>query len=171
MSRQTFGIAVIFSLCVAVNASADKPGESNRHDLRLNGVWILQSIETGGRKIEGEDMPERMRGTTRTIDKTQMILSRGGGTRQQKLTLAVDTSAKPKQMDISAQSNGRTRVLKCIYEIKDDILRIAENTSDRPQSFKTDKSTRTMVTTYARKKEHRGKQTEVAESGKEPESR
>lgn len=158
MGQHVLGITFIFFLCVVVNARADKPQESNRHDPQLDGIWVLKSIETGGDKVEGDGMPERMQGTTRTIDGTQMILSRGGGTRQLKLTITVDTSRKPRQMDISSQRNGKTRVLKCIYELKNGVLRIAENASERPESFKTDRSARTMVTTYARKEERRGTQ-------------
>ena len=171
MRLHILGIALILSLGVAINARADEPRESNRHDSQLNGIWILKTIETGGNKVEGDGLPERMRGTTRTIDGTQMILSRGGGTRQLKLTIAVDTSRKPKQLDVTAQKNGKTRVQKCIYEIKNGTLRIAENPSERPESFKTDRSTRTMVTTYARKNERRSTQAQDAEPSDEPKSR
>ncbi|QDV23841.1 hypothetical protein Q31a_21470 [Aureliella helgolandensis] len=147
------GIVCVFFLCVAFNARADTLQESNRHDSQLDGVWVLESIEKGGITVEGDGMPERMRGTTRTIDGAEMILSRGGGTRQLKLTISVDTSPKRKRMDISAVRDGQTRVLKCIYEIKDGTLRIAENATERPVSFHTAKSTRTMVTTYVRKSE------------------
>ncbi|QEG42746.1 TIGR03067 domain-containing protein [Roseimaritima ulvae] len=163
MRLDVLGIVLIFSLCVAVNARADKPQQSNRHDSQLDGVWVLKSIETGGSIVDGDGMPERMLGTTRTIDGTQMILSRGGGTRQMTLTIAVDTSGKPKQMDISAERNGKTRVVKCIYEIKKGTLRLAENATERPESFKTDRSTRTMVTTYTRKNERPGTQSEDSE--------
>lgn len=171
MRLHILGIVFIFSLCVVINARADEPQESNRHDSQLDGVWVLKSIETGGNIVEGDGMPERMRGTTRTIDGTQMILSRGGGTRQLKLTIAVDTSGKPKQMDISAVRNGETRVLKCIYEIKNGTLRIAEDATERPESFKSDRSTRTMVTTYTRKNERRSTQPKDAEPRDEPKSR
>ena len=100
-----------------------------------------------------------------------MVLSRGGGTRQLNLSIVVDTSRKPKHLDITAERNGKSRVLKCIYEIKDGMLRIAENTAERPDSFKTDTSTRTMVTTYTRKNNPAHQQTEDAEPSDEPKSR
>ena len=154
MKLPILGIVSVFTLCVAINARADTPQDSNRHDPKLDGVWVLKSIERGGTAVEGDSMPERMRGTTRTINGTEMILSRGGGTRQLKLAIAVDTSGKRKQMDISAVRDGNTRVLKCIYEIKGDVLRIAENATERPESFESAKSTtRTMVTTHVRKRE------------------
>ena len=151
MNQRILGTAFIFSLCVVINARADKPIDANRLDSQLDGVWVLKSMQRGGEKVEGDDIPERMRGTTRTIKGTQMILSRGGGARQLKLTVTVDTSSKPKQMDISVQRDGKARVLKCIYEIKDDILKIAENVVERPESFTTQRSaSRTIVTIYAR---------------------
>lgn len=151
MIQRIFGIALIFSSCVVINAHADTPIEANRLDAQLDGVWILKSMQRGGVKVEGDDIPVRMRGTKRTINGNQMTLARGGGNRQYKCTITVDTSTKPKQMDVSVERNGEVRVLKCIYAIKDGILRIAENDTERPQTFTTDRSeTRTMVSTYAR---------------------
>ena len=151
MIQRVFGIASIFFLCVGFHAHAETPIESNRLDARLDGVWILKSMQRGGEKIEGDDIPVRMRGTKRTIKGTKMTLARGGDPRQLKCTITLDTSTKPKQMDVSVERKGKVRVLKCIYEIKDGILRIAENDMDRPDTFTTDRSApRTMVTTYTK---------------------
>ncbi|WP_261344895.1 TIGR03067 domain-containing protein [Novipirellula artificiosorum] len=137
-----------------LNAHADTPIEAHRLDARLDGVWILNSMQRGGEKVEGDDLPVRMRGTTRTIKGNQMILARGGAPRQLKCTITVDTSTKPHQMDISVEKDGKVQVLKCIYEIKEDQLRIAENVTGRPETFTPDPSaTRTLVTTYVRQRQ------------------
>ena len=122
MIQRVFGIASIFFLCVGFHAHAETPIESNRLDARLDGVWILKSMQRGGEKIEGDDIPVRMRGTKRTIKGTKMTLARGGDPRQLKCTITVDTSTKPKQMDVSVEREGKVRVLKCIYEIKDGAI-------------------------------------------------
>ncbi|WP_419193946.1 TIGR03067 domain-containing protein [Novipirellula herctigrandis] len=168
---RTLFVGVVFSLSVFVNAWADQPQESKRQDPQLDGVWLLKSIEKSGEKVEGDGLPERMRGTTRTIAGAEMVLSRGGGTRQLNLSIVVDTSRKPKHLDITAERNGKSRVLKCVYEIKDGMLRIAENATERPDSFKTDTSTRTMVTTYTRKSKPAHQQTREAEPSDQPTSR
>ncbi|MGB7346322.1 MAG: TIGR03067 domain-containing protein [Pirellulaceae bacterium] len=165
-----FGIVSVLFLCVAIDARADTPRESNRHDSQLDGIWVLKSIETGGITVEGDGMPDRMQGTTRTIEGGDMILSRGGGTRQMMLAIVVDTSAKPRQMDILAKRDGKTRVLKCIYEIKNDTLRIAENAMERPVTFKTDTSNRTMVTTYLRETQAGSNAVRDAVSSDQPKS-
>ncbi|XZE52534.1 TIGR03067 domain-containing protein [Planctomycetaceae bacterium SH139] len=166
---RTLFLGVLLSL--SVNAWADQPPETERQDSQLNGVWVLKSIERRGEKVEGDGLPERMRGTTRTIAGAEMVLSRGGGTRELRLSIDVNTSRKPKHMDITAERNGKTQVLECVYEIKDGMLRIAENTTERPDSFKTDSTTRTMVTTYTRKGKPPRQQTKDAEPSDQPKSR
>lgn len=154
MIQRAFRIASIFSLCVVICAHADSPIEANRRDAQLDGVWILKSMQRGGEKLEGDGIPVRMRGTKRTIKGNQMTLARGGDPRQLKCTITVDVSANSNQMDISVERDGKVRVLKCIYEIKEGNLTIAENDMERPETFATDRSTpRTMVTTYARQSE------------------
>ena len=154
MVQRVVGLIGVFMLCVAFDAHADTPIEANGLDARLDGVWVLQSMERGGKKIENDDMPERMRGTKRTVNGNQMTIARGGGTRQLKCTMTVDTSTSPQQMDLSMERNGEALVLRCIYEIKNGVLKIAENNQERPKTFTTDRSsTRTLVSSYARPSE------------------
>ena len=159
-------ILAVVTFPLAMVTLAEKPTTPDGLDKQLDGVWVLSSMERKGVKIEGDELPQRMRGSSRTFKGTKMILSRGGGTRQLRLDIKVDVTSNPKTMDVSSTKGGETKVMKCIYEIKDGKLRLAESDSERPKSFKTDPTKRTLVTTYKRKQKPDNKDAKPASVAK-----
>lgn len=127
-------------------AHADPPAANQKDSKpsRLDGVWVIQSMEQIGMKLEGEDLPVRMRGMKRIFDQQQMTVKRLA--REYKCTFTVDNEKTPNHMDVILEGEGKTpRTLKCIYEIKDDTLRLAESSRERPTSFETDRTTRRVI--------------------------
>ena len=145
-------LLVAFTLCnPAVHADQAKPKDGEEQQLqRLNGVWVLEAVEQVGMKLKGDQLPVRLRGMTRTIDDKRMTVKSSG--REYQCTFTLDASAKPKRIDIALKTGGRgPRTLKGIYQIKDDILQIAEDADKRPNSFKTERGSRSIVYTFRRR--------------------
>lgn len=148
MNRQiVIAVSLSFSLGLGSIAKADEPTATPDQDVKtplLNGTWVVQAMEQVGMKLEGDKLPEPMRGLKRVFDKQQMIVKRLD--REYKCTFTVDDSKTPKHMDVTVKSEGRApRTMKCIYEIKQDTLRLAESKLDRPTSFKTDPTMRRVI--------------------------
>jgi len=145
-----------FSLGPGLVTHADPPIAKQDQEAKrplLDGVWVVQSMEQVGMKLEGEELPDSMRGMKRIFDKQRMTVKRRD--REFKCTFTVDDDESPKHMDVTLESKDKTRrTLKCIYEIKEDTLRLAESRGDRPTSFETDRTTRRIIVyTFTRQKE------------------
>lgn len=154
--RIVLTVSLAFSLVPAFLAYADPPAANQGQDAKpplLDGVWVVTSMEQVGMKLEGEKLPVPMRGMTRIFDKQRMTVKRLA--REYECTFTVDNDKTPKHMDVTLESEGKTpRTLKCIYEIKEDTLRLAESRQERPTSFATDRTRRRIIVyTFTRQKE------------------
>lgn len=147
--RIVLPVLLALSLGPAFVAHADPPVANQDQDAKpslLDGVWVVKSMEQVGMKLEGEKLPVPMRGMKRVFDKQRMTIKRLN--REYKCTFTVDNDKTPKHMDLVLESEGRApRTLKCIYEIKEDTLRLAESQQERPTSFETDRTMR-RITVY-----------------------
>ena len=154
--RIVLAVLSAFSLVSAFVAHADPPAANQDPEEKpslLDGAWVVQSMEQVGMKLEGEELPVPMRGMTRIFDKQRMTVKRFD--REYNCTFTVDNDKTPKHMDVQLRSEGKApRTLKCIYEIKEDTLRLAESGQERPTSFETDRTMRRIIVyTFTRQKE------------------
>lgn len=143
---------VIALASVAVPAVLVAQDEKSKDGLKnLNGTWVAQSREYEG-KVESRD---DLKGLTLEISGDSFAFTSEGGQAGLKGTLAVNSSATPKSVDvIVAGKDGKETVIRAIYELDGDTLRTAvmQSGDDRPKDFTAKAGSNVRVTVYIRSK-------------------
>jgi len=140
---------VIAALSLLLLAGA--PQDQAKKDLqRLQGTWIMVALEVDG-KLVGED---KLKDTTLVIKGNKYITR--VREREIETTFTLDPSKKPKAIDmVFADGDKKDKVIKGLYEIDGDTLRICRGLSpegDRPAQFGTWPDTGIFVVTWKRQK-------------------
>ena len=140
-----FSLAIIVGLsCVALANADDKDSKA------LNGTWAPQSGEFAGAKFPDE------------ILKTLKLEIKDGkytvtaGKETDKGTAKIDSSKKPKEMDVvGTDGPNKGKTFPAIYELDGDTLKVCYDLSgkERPKAFKTESGTMVFLVTYKRVKE------------------
>lgn len=142
------------SLCVilflTLSLSCLSSGDEAKDDAKsINGTWLPSAAELGG-----ENFPDEVRKTMKLVmDDGKYTLMVGKS--PDKGTVKVDSSKKPKEMDITGtEGPNKGKTIPAIYEMTDDTLRICYDLSGkaRPSEFKTAKDTKLFLVTYKREK-------------------
>jgi len=105
---------------------------------KLEGTWLPIAMESGGEKIQGEELKK--------YDWTQFVWTIRDGKWQQRAkeetrtaTLTVDPTKKPKTMDrVIPEGEAKGLVARSLYELDGDILRVCTNfefEDRRPKGF------------------------------------
>jgi uncharacterized protein (TIGR03067 family) len=138
-------------LCMSL-ASAQENQEKHVMLDKLEGSWILDSIEMRGEKRKGEELPARSQGMKQTIKGDKMIVSRVDGM-QFECRIVVRGKAEPYELDIIQEDReGKKKTQKCIFRIVDQRLVLAEGKDERPTSFETRPDVSTKVSTFTLKR-------------------
>jgi uncharacterized protein (TIGR03067 family) len=138
-------------LCMSL-ASAQEDQDKNVMLDKLEGSWILDSIEMRGEKRQGEDLPARFQGMKQTIKGEKMIVSRVDGM-QFECRIVIRGEAEPHELDIIQEDReGKKKTQKCIFKIVDQKLVLAEGRDERPTSFETRPDVSTKVSTFTLKR-------------------
>jgi uncharacterized protein (TIGR03067 family) len=122
----------------------------------LDGDWIAVAEESDGKEMKSSDVKKMDK--TLKIDGKEFVLSWSG--RSLKGTLETKPGDDPATIDMSGVlPTGKSVVLKGIYELKDDTLRICYTIQivnldevERPTEFKTKQGMRHICVTYQRQK-------------------
>ena len=125
----------LFVLMVAYLLACDQHRDRITKELTaLEGTWQLESQET-----DGEMVPQP------AVQMTQLIIQGntfstliGGKPDGATVTFTVDASTNPKELDRTAEYQGKRTVWKSIYELKEYSLRMAvfyPNRDERPKAF------------------------------------
>lgn len=134
-------------LCMSL-ASAQEDQEKHVMLDKLEGSWILDSMEMRGEKRQGEELPARFQGMKQTIKGDKMIVSRGDGM-QFECRIVLRGKAEPYELDIIQEDReGKKKTAKCIFRIVDQTLVLAEGKDERPTSFETSPDVGTRVSTF-----------------------
>lgn len=134
-------------LCMSL-ASAQEDQEKHVMLDKLEGSWILDSMEMRGEKRQGEELPARFQGMKQTIKGDKMIVSRGDGM-QFECRIVLRGKAEPYELDIIQEDReGKKKTAKCIFRIVDQTLVLAEGKDERPTSFETSPDVGTKVSTF-----------------------
>jgi uncharacterized protein (TIGR03067 family) len=140
--------AFVFALVLLVAAlawSQDTAGEQKA----LEGTWIPSAAE-----IAGQPFPEELRKKTKLVVAGDKYTVHVGDT-VDRGTVKIDTSKKPKTMDIiGAEGPNKGKTFLAIYELNGDTLRVCYNLGgkERPAEFKTTKDSLVFLATYQRAK-------------------
>ena len=138
------------SLFAALFLTLSMWGHSRGDDAKsMDGTWLPSAAELGGEKFPDE------------IRKTMKLVLEDGkytvtvGKNPDRGTVKVDSSKKPKELDIvGTEGPNKGKTILAIYELTDDTLRICYDLSfkARPTEFKTSKETKLFLVTYTREK-------------------
>ncbi len=85
-------------LCMSL-ASAQEDQDKHVMLEKLEGSWILDSMETRGEKRKGEELPARFQGMKQTINGDKVIVSRVDGM-QIEGRIVIRGEAEPYELDI-----------------------------------------------------------------------
>ena len=125
--------------------------EDVRKELKkFQGVWTIESMESGGKKIPAEAIKEvtlTFEGDKYTVKNGKDVIQVGA----QKL----DASKSPKTLDGTVTEGfGKGAVMPGIYEIDGDTLKVCydEEGKKRPTEFKTAAGLQTTLVVYKRAK-------------------
>jgi uncharacterized protein (TIGR03067 family) len=133
-------VAALVGFCLVVG------GVAGQGDMQLEGTWLLVSMEKGGKKkdLAGE-------GIYFIFGGGKLSLKKGDETKDG--TYKVDTSKKPRQIDMTVEQKG----INGVYEIKDGTLRmcVAEAGDPRPTAFKVAEDSKAMLISFSREKKEK----------------
>jgi uncharacterized protein (TIGR03067 family) len=138
-------------LCMSL-ASAQENQDKHVMLDKLEGSWILDSMEIKGEKRQGEELPARFQGMKQTIKGDKMVVSRVDGM-QFECRIVIRGEAEPYVMDIIQEDReGKKKTAKCIFKIVAQTLVLAEGKDERPTSFETSPDVSTKVSKFTLKR-------------------
>lgn len=120
-------------------------GDSAKNDMeQLQGKWIPVEIIADGKKLEDDVVKNILVTIKENSYKTE--LSNG----QDEGTFKINTSASPKQMDLSSDAG---KEIPAIYEVSGDTLKACYTLDGggRPSEFKSGEDSKNIFVTYKRK--------------------
>ncbi len=138
-------LPLLISFCVVAAAPAD-----DKDIKALNGTWAPQSGEFGGNKFPDEILK------TIKLEIKDGMYTVTAGKEVDKGTAKIDSSKKPKQMDIvGTEGPNKGKTFPAIYELDGDTLKVCYDLSgkERPKAFKSEAGTMVFLVTYKRVKE------------------
>jgi uncharacterized protein (TIGR03067 family) len=136
-----FAVALVFAVAPAF---AD-----DKSDMKaLAGTWKVEKAE-----IDGKDQTEIFKAFTLVVEDGKYTADFGGP--KDIGTVAIDSSKKPKTMDIVGTDGvNKGKKYPSIYELKGDTVIICYSLDEkvRPEKFETKAESKTMLVTYKREK-------------------
>ena len=140
-------LMVVLTMLLSFSTAAAS-GEVNDADT-INGVWLPSQAE-----IAGQKWPEEIRKITKLVVKDDQYLVTVGEA-PDKGTIHLNSSAKPKELDITGtEGPNKGKTILAIYERDGDTLRICYDLSGkgRPTEFKSTEANKLFLVTYERQK-------------------
>jgi uncharacterized protein (TIGR03067 family) len=124
-------VLLLVPVLVLAGASV-RGGDATKDQERLQGTWAVKSMRVGGKEV---DPP--VKETKLTIEGNNWTQT--GGKRTERGTYKLDPSKMPKHIDITKKGDKGSPVLRGIYSLKGDTLKICVPNKGpegpRPASF------------------------------------
>jgi uncharacterized protein (TIGR03067 family) len=136
-----FALVISFSLVTFADDAKDSAA--------LQGTWLPAAAELGGKPF-----PDEIRKTIKLVvkeDKYTVTV----GTKLDKGSVKLNSSAKPKRMDItSSEGPNKDKTFKAIYEIDGDTLKVCYELAggDYPTEFKSTEENGWYLVKYKKEK-------------------
>lgn len=140
-------VRVLFALLVLTTTGVTR-ADDKAEMKALAGKWEVFDAEVDGKKVT-----ETFKGLELVVDAGNYSVKFGG--MEDKGTITVDTSKKPKAMDVTgSEGPNRGKAYPCVYELKDDVLTVCYGLDfkTRPTELKTAEKSNAMLIVYKRKK-------------------
>ncbi|HYT88062.1 MAG TPA: TIGR03067 domain-containing protein [Gemmataceae bacterium] len=150
MRRVVLAMLVI-ALLVTVSAPSSAGEKAGKKDEELiQGTWSVVSGEKEGQKAPEEELKD-----------VRLTFAAGGKlmvkakNKDMEGTYKLDSAKKPKEIDVTVDEGGKELVLKGIYLLTKDSLKIclAHPPTERPTEFATQAGVQTMLIIFRRAKE------------------
>ena len=143
----TLRFCIAFALVVSFSSGARS--DDTKDAAAMEGTWLPTSTELGGKPL-----PENI------LKSIKLVLKDGKytvtlGQQTDRGAVKVDSSAKPKAMDITGgEGPNKGKAILAIYELDGDTLRICYDLAGkgRPTEFKSPSGTQRFLVTYKREK-------------------
>ena len=128
--KQAVLAGVVCALCV-MGARAQEQGKTDED--KIQGTWSFVSVEKGGIDVNDDFVKEAK--LTITADKVKLA----AGGKDMEAGYKLDASKKPKHMDILINEGGKELVVKGIYALDGDELKVCFGGpgDNRPTEFKS----------------------------------
>jgi len=126
---------LLMFLAATVVSAAEAPEDKTKDELKtLAGVWRIETAMIDGKDI-GESIGEEI-----VFEGNKVTKRHPQGGAEEVFTCKINPQASPLEMDLKPEDKDKDSVLKCIYEIKSESLKICVNRRDRdrPREFKDD---------------------------------
>ncbi len=135
-------------MALSVGAPIEAKDDAKAQLAKLQGVWQVTALESGG----VEQAPARARATNRS---TLVIVGDGYAFSTQAGTIKIDPAAKTLDLAIT-DGRYKDQTVLALYELTDDTLKIAMESvnrrSGRPAALKTSDTTTHTLYTFTREK-------------------
>jgi uncharacterized protein (TIGR03067 family) len=141
------GLMMLVLLMAASMPGGDAQKETKQELDKLQGTWILESVET-----KGMQLPKDKIATNVLVIKGDKFTSMSGEKVLAERTFKIDPTKSPKWIDQEFKNKeGKLVVRPGIYELNGDTLRLAFDTQ-RPKELKTTPESNLNITVYKREK-------------------
>ena len=148
------GISLLLAGLGLPKASGDPQDDAFRKELKaMAGVWRPISTENNGNKASGEVLKDIL--WARDAD-GKWAMQRGGETVLEWTVKKIDTTKKPKTIDLEVTSGSyKGQVYRGIYELDGDTLRVClaqPERVERPTEFSAGKGSGSALSEFKREK-------------------
>jgi len=120
----------LLALCAGLAASAaDDPAKTDLD--KLQGVWKVVAMENDGKKAPEDSV----KGIRMTIKGDKLIMKEDN--KEDEASFKLDPTQKPKTMDMTIKVGDKMEVVKLIYDLRGDDLKLCGGRAgkDRPKDF------------------------------------
>jgi uncharacterized protein (TIGR03067 family) len=124
-------LAGVVCALFAIGARAQEQGKTDEE--KIQGTWSFVSVEKGGIDVNDDFVKDAK--VTITVDRVKIA----AGGKDMEAGYKLDASKKPKHMDIVISDGGKELVLKGIYALDGDELKVCFGgpADNRPTEFKS----------------------------------
>jgi uncharacterized protein (TIGR03067 family) len=125
-----------FAWVVVLAAVAPAAGDESaqKEAKKMQGRWVATSLRQGDAETPKEVIDEGK--VSLTIEGDRFVFQTPKETH--KGTIAIDPAKTPKTMDLTIPiKDGKSKVIRCIYEWDGELLRMAGDQDKRPRDFKS----------------------------------
>jgi uncharacterized protein (TIGR03067 family) len=123
---------VVWLIAVCAGLAVARADDSTKTDLdKLQGVWKVVAMENDGKKASEDSV----KGIRMTIKGDKLLLKEDN--KEEEASFKLDPMQKPKTMDLTIKAGDKMEVVKLIYDLRGDDLKLCGGRAgkDRPKDF------------------------------------